>query len=458
MDSQRLMKAFEGRSATFITGLTLVGILLTVAIWWVLRPSYVPLIKGATEAAQADILATLSQWQVPYRINTKEGGIEVPEEKLGAARIHVAEAGIPMPAGVGFELFDKADYGMSEFSQKINYQRALEGELARSVMSIHAIKFARVHLTLKKKGLYQHAEEPAKAAVIVRLRPAAELNGKQVQGIQQLVASAVESIALEHVVVLDEAGRVLSAGDGVAAMPERMQLTARIETALQQKAALILQRSFGNQGAQVSVRVLLNFDRMKTVREQPIVSAVRPAILREKQLTSASGTPNETENTRSQSTREVDYVVGKEVAEIEHALGAIERVSVGVVLNVPQAEATVQELERLLSAALGLDTARGDQLVIASMPLKLGPEQHGFKAPVRVPALSDSAAPAAIATGWSRLFWGLGLMTVSILVILLLIRKRQERRSDVDTSLSQMSAAEREQLLTALRGWLQEGR
>jgi len=206
MDNQRLMKAFAGRSAVFFAGLAMIGVLLVLAVWWVLRPSYVPLYKEATEASQADILATLSQWQVPYRINAKEGVIEVPEEKIGAARIHLAEAGIPTRAGVGFELFDKADYGMSEFSQKINYQRALEGELARSVMSINEVKFARVHLTLKKSGLYQSAEEQAKASVIVRLKPNAALNSKQVQGIQQLVASAVEGMTLEHVVVLDEEG------------------------------------------------------------------------------------------------------------------------------------------------------------------------------------------------------------------------------------------------------------
>ncbi len=449
------MKVFEGRSAVFFAGAAMIAVLLIIAIWWVLRPSYVPLYKEATEASQADILATLSQWQLPYRINAKEGVIEVPEEKIGAARIHLAEAGIPTRVGMGFELFDKADYGMSEFSQKINYQRALEGELARSVMSINEVKFARVHLTLKKSGLYQRAEEQAKASVIVRLKPEAELNGKQVQGIQQLIASAVEGMTLEHVVVLDEDGRALSTGDGVAAIPERMQLATQIEADLQQKAAQLLQRSFGRHGVQVSVRVMMNFDRVKTVREQPIVSAVSPAILREKQLISSSGNASETEGKRSQSTREVDYVVGKEVSEIEHAMGSVDRVSVGVVLAVPQAEAAMQEAQRLLSAALGLDASRGDQLVIAYIPPNLG--HHDLAPDVASTAVIESTVPLSASTRQPWLVWGLSLLTVILFVSLLLTWMSPERRNPAGAGMAQMPPADREQLLIELRRWLKEG-
>jgi len=456
MDSQRLLKALEGRSAIFLAGLALVCLLFGLAIWWTLRPSYVALDRGATDAAQADILATLSQWQVPYRVNAKEGGIDVLEEQLGAARMHLAEAGIPTRADVGFELFDKADYGMSEFTQRINYQRALEGELARSVMSMRAVKFARVHLTLKKSGLYQHAGEQAKASVIVRLKPSAELNGKQVQGIQQLVASAVEGMTLEHVVVLDEAGRVLTAGDGVSAMPERIQLSARIEAELQQQAATLLRHAFGSQGAQVSVRVKLNFDRMKTVREQPIVSAVRPAILHEKQLVTTTGSTAEAQDKRSQSTREVDYMVGKEVSEIEHAMGAIERVSVGVVLAVPQSEATLKEIERLLKAALGLDTARGDQLVIAIMPVALG--QQEARTASTLPTEPDATSLLPIPKRQPWLYWVPGLVSIVLLAYLLLIRRPQERPGCPEAGQSRMSAADRERLLQALQCWLREGK
>lgn len=458
MTNQRLLKAFEGRSTVFLAGVAIIAVLLLTATWWVLRPSYVPLYKEATEASQADILATLSQWQVPYRINAKEGVIEVPEEKLGAARIHLAEAGIPTRSGVGFELFDQADYGMSEFSQKINYQRALEGELARSVMSINEVKFARVHLTFKKAGLYQSADDQPKASVIVRLKPNASLNSKQVQGIQQLVASAVESMALDSVVVLDEEGRALSAGDGVAAMPERMQLATQVETELQQKAAQLLQRSFGSHGAQVSVRVLMNFDRIKSIREQPIVSETHPAILREKQLSSSAGAADEAESKRNQSTREVDYVVGKERSEIEHAIGSVERVSVGVVLAVAQPESVLQEMQHVLEAALGLNAKRGDQLVIAYMPPNLA--GGDFASELTAPTEATPVLPLQTASAQPWLLWGLGILVVVLFVALLVTWSHLGQRNSVSpaANVPLLPAPEREQLLVDLRRWLKEGR
>lgn len=459
METQDLFDVLRKRSTLFFLGLVAIVLLLVSASWWLLRPTYVPLYKEATEASQADILATLSQWQVPYQINAKEGVIEVPEDKLGAARIHLAEAGIPTRAGVGFELFDKADYGMSEFSQKINYQRALEGELARSVESISEVKYARVHLTLKKPGLYQGSDEQPKASVIVRLRPNATLNSKQVQGIQQLVASAVESMKLESVVVLDEEGRALSSGDGVAAMPERMQLATQVENDLQQKATQLLQRSFGAQGAQVSVRVLMNFDRVKSVRELPIVSATNPAVLREKELTSSSGTAagvaNDGESKRNQNSREVEYVVGKEHAEIDHAVGSVERVSVGVVLGVPQPAQVMDEMQHLLEAALGLSAARGDRLVIVYMP----PNLAGNSAAADMKAAPEQTLAPSVTTPGNQpwLVWGLVVLAVALFVALLASWVRHPPRKLVPEA-TPMAAADREQLLSDLRHWLKEGR
>ena len=153
MEDKPVSKFFTGRSSVFLGGVVLIIALLALSIWWVFRPSYVALYKDASEASQAEILAILSQRQVPYRINTKEGVIEVAAEEAATARMYLAQAGIPSRSSTGFELFDKADYGMSEFSQKINYQRALEGELARSIMSMSEVEYARVHLTFKKTSL-----------------------------------------------------------------------------------------------------------------------------------------------------------------------------------------------------------------------------------------------------------------------------------------------------------------
>jgi len=225
---------------------------------------------------------------------------------------------------------------------------------------------------------------------------------------------------------------------------------------LQQKAAQLLQRSFGSHGAQVSVRVLMNFDRIKSVREQPIVSEISPAILREKQLSSSSGSTGEPEGKRSQSTREVDYVVGKERSEVEHAIGSIERVSVGVVLAVAQSESVMQEVQHLLEAALGLDPKRGDQLVIAYMPPNLA--GNDFAAKMTAPVVSGSEMPLPRSTRQPWLLWGLGLLSITVFVSLLVTWMRPERRDQVRAHVALMPPAEREQLLVDLQRWLQEGR
>ncbi|MDZ4298829.1 MAG: flagellar basal-body MS-ring/collar protein FliF [Moraxellaceae bacterium] len=457
MSEQKFSELVAGRSTLFMAGVGVIAVLLIVAIWWVMKPSYVALHKEATESSQADILAILSQRQVPYRINAKEGLIEVPAEHIGQARIHLSEAGIPTRTGVGYELFDNADYGMSEFSQKINYQRALEGELARSVMTISEVKFARVHLTLKRAGFYQAEVDKPKASVIVRLRPNAMLNTKQVQGIQHLVASAVEGMTLEHVVILDEEGRALSAGDGVAAMPERFQLAKGLEDELQDKVTQLLQRSFGAQGAQVSVRVLMNFDRVKSVSELPVVSGQSP-VLREKQLTSSTS-GEEAAQARNQQTREVEYVVGKQRSETEHAVGVIERVSVGIVLSVPQSDEVMKEMQRVLEAALGLSAHRGDTLVITYMPPDFAADQAKAES-MTLPAVTGVLPnPAATIAVDARQQWLIVLVSVLLFVLVFYWWTWTRNRSaDQKQLVVRLNTEERDQLVTDLRRWLQEGK
>lgn len=459
MEDKPVSKLFTGRSSVFLGGVVLIIALLALSIWWVFRPSYVALYKDASEASQAEILAILSQRQVPYRINTKEGVIEVATEEAATARMYLAQAGIPSRSSTGFELFDKADYGMSEFSQKINYQRAMEGELARSIMSMSEVEYARVHLTFKKTSLYQQAEEPPKASVIVRPRLQGALNPQRVRGIQQVVASAVEGMSLERVAVLNEDGLVLSSSDGAAGAPEHQQLTAQVEQALKQKAEQLLLRPLGSNGADVSVRVQMNFDRVKSISEQPL--ADKRSIRREKTTASTDSSTGESNSKRSQNNREVDYEVGKERAETEHATGKIERITVGIVLSTPSANAQLKEIQGLLEAALGLDSARGDRLVIAYIPPM--PATNAAKpvatniATSPVVSSGDPQAPPAVAVPWMR--WGIAALAAALSIILLMLwTATRKRESRIANSLPRLSSMEREQLLGDLRRWLLEGR
>ena len=466
MENQSLSRSLTSRSGLFIAGLILIIGLFAFAAWWLFRPSYVALYKDASEASQAEILATLGQLQLPYRINAKEGLIEVPAETVAAARMHLAESGIPTRAGVGFELFDQADYGMSEFSQKINYQRALEGELARTVMSISEVQYARVHLTFKKAGLYQHAEEQAKASVIVRLRADARLNTQRVRGIQQLVASAVEGMDYERVVVLNEDGQLLSQADGAATAPEYLQMATQIERDLQAKAEHLLRRPLGSAGAEISVRVQMNFDRIKSVRELPLGGG-KESLRHAKEVSSSDSSEGNADSKRTQNTRETEYVIGKERAEIEHAAGKIERISVGVVLTAALADEDVKEMRNLLEAALGLDAQRGDQLVIAYIPenplatvaVEPAPLSEAPTAATveQADAVADElSAQSPAATPWLRL--SVAALAAALSVALLLVWSRNRRRQVSVIAQPRLSSVEREQLLVDLRRWLVEGR
>lgn len=464
MDIQNSNQVLAGRSKLFWGGAIIIAGLLGAAIWWIYQPSYVALYKNASEADQAEILATLSQWQVPYRINAAEGLVEVPAEHLANARMRMVEAGVPARAGVGFEIFDHADYGMSEFSQKINYQRALEGELARTVMSIAEVQSARVHLTFRKASLYQTQEEKPKASVVVRLRSGEELDASRVRGIQQLVASAVEGMEQEHVVVLDENGRLLSVGDAVMAVPEHLQMTEQMETELQSKAQQLLAGPLGKAGAKVSVRVQLNFDRVKSVKELPLLPGGKNTVQREKQVSSNESSSGESSSKRAQTTRETDFVLGKERAEVEHATGKIERISVGVVLANALPVEGVKEIRELLEAALGLDAERGDRIVIAHIPssAEAADEEAADATAFAEPSGPTRSADVATNEGDAKLFG----VPRSVLVVLLLVIAALVslplllRKGSGIKPMQQprLSSVEREQLLQDVRRWLQDGR
>lgn len=468
MENNTLSPKLAGRSGLFFAGILVIAGFFAVGLWWLFKPTWAPLSADASEANQAGILATLAQWQLPYRI--REGVIEVPEDTLASARMHLADAGIPSRSSVGFELFDQADYGMSEFSQKINYQRALEGELARTMMGTAEVQHARVHLTFKKAGLYRNAEEPAKASVVLRLRSDAVLDYQRVRGIQQLVASAVEGMSAEGVVVLDENGLLLSAGDGAAAQPEHLRMTAQIEQNLRSKAEQLLNRSLGDNTAEVSVRVQLNFDRVKSVRETPMGGGDE-SLSHSREISSKESTAGSNDSKRTQTTRESDFVVGKERAEIEHATGKIERITAGIVLAAPLSETGQKELRSLLLAAMGLDLNRGDQLVIAYLAKTPGATpQLTPAAPVNpVPALTPPSslsqqaqpqAPAsasAIPESWRWGFAAAGAM-LSVMLLLVWLRSRSRSRPLPTASQPRLSSVEREQLLVDLRRWLAEVR
>lgn len=427
--------------------LTLVG----TGAWWVLHPDYAVLATDLRPADASEIGTALSRWGVPYRFEEGDKTVRVPEESVYQVRMKLAAEGIPNGGSVGFEAFKDSDYGVTEFAQRINYQRALQGELERTIQSMPEVRSVRVHLTIHHAGLFEQNQVGSKGSVTLALREGARLVPRQVAGIQRLVASAVEGLQPAKVTVLDERGAALSAGDAMAGdLSERVNQAGRMETALQAQASRLLARALHRQDFAVSVAVQLNYDRVKRVGNRVLGQGKggHGVLVREKTDSShpAGSAPGAAAG--PSSSREAEYAHGTEQEEIEQAPGRIERITVGIVLPSGLPQAQVDPLADVVAAGIGLDARRGDKVEIATAappvhtatPIAL-PMPAAAKAPVPAPPTAATRMPLA-----TPLYW-LGGGATALVLWFLLSALRAPRTP-------RLSASEREEALQRIRQWI----
>lgn len=216
----RLRSLPPERQAGIALVAALLIILLAGAVYFLfLRAPYTPLFKDLRTADAATIVAELDKTKKPYRLADGGTTILVPEDRVDATRLEIMSADLPLKGAVGFEIFNESDMGLTEFAQRINYQRALQGELARTIMTLDAIDTARLHLTLGERALFREQRTPAKASVTVIPRAGMRVSQATVSGIQRLVAAAVPDLEVANVVVVDGSGRVISADTAVVDEP-----------------------------------------------------------------------------------------------------------------------------------------------------------------------------------------------------------------------------------------------
>ncbi|MEQ1495504.1 MAG: flagellar basal-body MS-ring/collar protein FliF [Novosphingobium sp.] len=192
----------------------LIAVLITVVLaalyWFFLRSAYVPVLVNLDPQDAAEIAKVLDKKKIEYRFESAGRTIAVVEAEADRARIELAGSELPMKGQIGFELFNQSDMGLTEFAQKINYQRALQGELARTILLLDGIQAARVHLGLPERSMFRGEQEQPKASVTLILKPGKSLSAATVLGIQRLVAGAVPELPVETIAVLDGTGRVVS--------------------------------------------------------------------------------------------------------------------------------------------------------------------------------------------------------------------------------------------------------
>lgn len=444
-------------------GAAVVGLGLVLWLTLVqLREDYGVLFTDLSESDAAAIVKQLKKEKIPYRLANNGTTVQVPAEQVHDVRLTLMSGELPLSGGVGFEIFDKQGLGTTEHSQKVSYQRALQGELARTIAAMENVRQVRVHLVMPESTLFTRDRQQASAAVAVMLEPGATLERQQILGVQRLVAAAVPGLEAARVVITDQRGVSLAAADagGAAGVADaRLQVKRDIEEYMTHKIVRLLDSAFGPGQAIVSVDASLNFDATKTTIQDllPAPDAEGAGrIVRRRQVTGASTsqpawtTASETAPSAHQpsSTSEVEYEYGRRINEVIAAPGALSRLNVGVIVPGELTEEKRVRIAELVRVAAGIDVTRGDAVSVQPLSQIGGVAATDESAAVESDVGADPlqiSRPAAAEKTSLRPTVALGAMTgVAILLIVALVFQRIGRRRT-------LSVREREQLLHDLR-------
>jgi flagellar M-ring protein FliF len=397
--------------------LAAVFITLGVLLVWANRPVYKTLYANMNSDDAPLVIQKLKEGNIPYRLKDGGASVDVPQELVYDTRLDLAREGLPKGGGAGFELFDKSSYGMTEFLQDVNYQRALQGELARTIVSLNEIEEARVHLTVPKNRLFISEEESSKAAVVVKLRSGANLTREQVKAIGSLVAGSVKGLVPENVQIVDTTGRLLSdflSEDGSPVMMTQTQLEyqKKIERELEGKLYGILGRTLGETGAVAKVTAEIDFSKREINKEEfdrePVLrSAENIEIISKNSPEGPQGVPgvesnlaepqvlNGNTNSEYEKTEErTNFEIGKTVTKEVKAYGTLKKLSVAVVVDnrsiyrtdnasgkevmesVPRTPEELNSIRMLVATAVGFDESRGDQVEVSNISFDTSSQQQ----------------------------------------------------------------------------------
>ncbi|ANN66829.1 flagellar basal-body MS-ring/collar protein FliF [Bordetella bronchialis] len=276
--------------------------LIVAAVMWGRDPNYKVLFSNLDDRDGGAIVSALNQMNVPYRFNETGTAILVPAEKVYDARLQLAGQGLPRGGSVGFELLDNTRFGASQFTEQINYQRGLEGELARSIESMNAVQHARVHLALPRQTLFVRDRRPPTASIVLTLYPGRSIGDSQVSAISWLVASSVPELTVSNVSIVDQNGRLLSSptGEGRGMDADQTRFVRETEQRTVERILAILNPLVGPGNVHAQASVDMDFSRREETSEvyrpnqEPGQAAVRSQQTNDSQQTGvnpAQGVP-----------------------------------------------------------------------------------------------------------------------------------------------------------------------
>lgn len=396
--------------------LALVGVLLvSVTLFGILifqgrTADYQLLYANLGEKDAAPVITWLKAENIPYQLKNNGRNIWIPADILYETRLNLAANGLPNSSDIGFEVFDKQSFALTDYVQKVNYTRALQGELSRTISSLAPVEMARVHLALPEKRLFKNQQKEASASVIVKLAQGKSLSEQQVQGIVHLVAGSIAELIPENITVVDSNGVALDAGlndkEDELLSVDMLAYQQQVENRLEMRAQDLLDKTMGEDKAMVRVNATLDFAKVEQTQE--LFDADEPVVRSEQVNQEQSGMPvtggfpgvesnfdglepvqGGGESTTSRTSRTTNYEISKTTSKIVNPVGTIKNLSVSILVadkvveavgdtpatTQPRTEAELQSLQAMVSAAIGLVPERGDQINVLSMPFTEQPQE-----------------------------------------------------------------------------------
>lgn len=406
----------------FVAAAAAISIVIAL-MFWAKEPDYRVLYSNISEEDGGAVVTQLKQMQVPYRFAEHDGSIEIPSEQIYEVRLKLAQQGLPKGGSVGFELLDQEKFGISQFNEQVNFQRALEGELSRTIETLGPVRSARVHLAMPKPSLFLQDRKEPSASVTLNLINGRTLDSGQVSAITFMISSAVPGLSADRVTIVDQSGHMMSQSGAQATQTTQLQYVRKMESDYQRRIQAILAPIVGTQNVRTQVTAQVDFTQHEQTAEQyqpnsrPENMAIRsrqssnneqggknavggvpgalsnqppapvstpienPAAQQANRQGGANGNnaapaaaPAPTPYNK-QSDETTNYEVDKTLTHIKRNTGVLERLSVAVVVNYKQGKdgkpvalnkAQLDQINALVKEVMGFSDKRGDTLNVVN--------------------------------------------------------------------------------------------
>lgn len=369
---------------------TVVGIVIVVG--WLNSVNYSRLYSNLEESEAGEVTAYLNDNKIPYQLKNNGTTIEVPSDDVYKVRISLAAEGLPRAANMGYSIFDQNSLGMTDFLQNLNFRRALEGELTRTIMQLNEVQAARVHIVMPKERLFRDDQKEATASVLLKLSGKGGLSKHQINGITHLVAASVEGLRPQNISIIDYDGNLLSSAmepDATAGLSSsQLEVRKEVENYLEDKAQSMLNGVLGTGKSIVRVTADLNFQQLERTSEtyDPNSPSVRSE---ERTKTTASATEksedvNESGEENNSETTITNYELNKTIEHMINEIGSIDRLSIAVMVDgifnevvndageteriyQPRSQEELDRLASIVKNAVGFDQQRNDQIEMVNL-------------------------------------------------------------------------------------------